>query len=39
MKEELDEWKRGYYKEKLKISYDDPQDMGDLTFRYVDGLQ
>src|SRR6202046_1356601 len=24
---------------KLKISYDDPEDMGSLTFRYVEGLQ
>lgn len=24
---------------KLEISYDDPKDMGDLAFRYVEGLQ
>jgi len=39
MKEKMDEWKRGYYKGKLEISYDDPQDMGSLMFRYVEGLQ
>ncbi|KAJ7785537.1 exonuclease II [Mycena olivaceomarginata] len=37
--EKMDEWKRGYYKGKLEISYDDPKDMGDLAFRYVEGLQ
>ena len=24
---------------KIEISYDDPKDMGDLAFRYVEGLQ
>ncbi|KAJ6517993.1 exonuclease II [Mycena vitilis] len=37
--EKMDEWKRGYYKGKLEISYDDPKDMGTLAFRYVEGLQ
>ncbi|KAH7907684.1 exonuclease II [Hygrophoropsis aurantiaca] len=37
--EKMDEWKRGYYKGKLEISYDDPDEMGDLVFRYVEGLQ
>ncbi|KAJ7717235.1 exonuclease II [Mycena maculata] len=37
--EKMDEWKRGYYKGKLEISYDDPKEMGDLAFRYVEGLQ
>ncbi|KAF5374511.1 hypothetical protein D9615_009091 [Tricholomella constricta] len=37
--EKMDEWKRGYYRGKLEISYDDPKDMGDLAFRYVEGLQ
>ncbi|KAI0707261.1 exonuclease II [Earliella scabrosa] len=39
IKEKMDEWKRGYYKGKLEISYDDPKDMGDLAYRYVEGLQ
>ncbi|KAI0787542.1 exonuclease II [Fomes fomentarius] len=39
LKEKMDEWKRGYYKGKLEISYDDPKEMGDLIFRYVEGLQ
>lgn len=26
-------------KGKLEISYDDPKQMGDLIFRYVEGLQ
>ncbi|KAF9001496.1 XRN 5'-3' exonuclease N-terminus-domain-containing protein [Cyathus striatus] len=39
MKEKMDEWKRGYYKGKLEISYDDPKEMGDLVHRYVEGLQ
>jgi 5'-3' exoribonuclease 1 len=37
--DKMDEWKRGYYKGKLEISYDDPKEMGDLAFRYVEGLQ
>lgn len=37
--EKMAEWKRGYYKEKLKISFDDPEDMHDLIYRYVEGLQ
>ncbi|KAG5652989.1 hypothetical protein H0H81_002814 [Sphagnurus paluster] len=39
VKEKMDEWKRGYYRGKLEISYDDPKEMGDLIFRYVEGLQ
>lgn len=30
VKEKMDEWKRGYYKGKLGISYDDPTERGDL---------
>ncbi|KAF8055536.1 exonuclease II, partial [Lyophyllum atratum] len=37
--EKMDEWKRAYYRGKLEISYDDPKEMGDLAFRYVEGLQ
>ncbi|KAK7682624.1 hypothetical protein QCA50_014424 [Cerrena zonata] len=37
--EKMDEWKRNYYKGKLEISYDDPQDMHDLVYRYVEGMQ
>ncbi|KAF7319188.1 5'-3' exoribonuclease 1 [Mycena chlorophos] len=37
--EKMDEWKRNYYKGKLEIDYDDPQQMGDFIFRYVEGLQ
>ncbi|KAG6840893.1 hypothetical protein C0991_003417 [Blastosporella zonata] len=39
VREKMDEWKRGYYQGKLEISYDDPKEMGDLIFRYVEGLQ
>ncbi|KAG6873483.1 hypothetical protein C0995_015186 [Termitomyces sp. Mi166 len=39
IKEKMDEWKRGYYQGKLEISYDDPEQMGDLIFKYVEGLQ
>ncbi|KAG2018391.1 exonuclease II [Coprinopsis cinerea AmutBmut pab1-1] len=39
IKEKMDEWKRSYYREKLEISYDDPKEMGDLVYRYVEGLQ
>ncbi|KAH8831417.1 exonuclease II [Flagelloscypha sp. PMI_526] len=39
VKEKMDEWKRGYYQGKLEFSYDDPKSMGDLVYRYVEGLQ
>ncbi|KAM6490715.1 exonuclease II [Amanita muscaria] len=39
MQEKMAEWKRGYYKEKLEINYDDPKPKGDLIYRYVEGLQ
>ncbi|TRM64823.1 exonuclease II [Schizophyllum amplum] len=39
MEEKMDEWKRNYYRGKLEIDYDDPQELGDLIFRYVEGLQ
>ncbi|KAG6849592.1 hypothetical protein H0H93_007114 [Arthromyces matolae] len=37
--EKMDEWKRSYYQGKLEISYDNPQQMGDLVYKYVEGLQ
>ncbi|GFZ49564.1 5'-3' exoribonuclease 2 [Saitozyma sp. JCM 24511] len=39
LKEKLDDWKRGYYKEKLEINYDDPAQLGQLVYRYIEGLQ
>ncbi|XP_006459675.1 hypothetical protein AGABI2DRAFT_184268 [Agaricus bisporus var. bisporus H97] len=39
IREKMDEWKRGYYQGKMEISYDDPKGMGDLVYRYVEGLQ
>ncbi|KAL0953086.1 hypothetical protein HGRIS_004359 [Hohenbuehelia grisea] len=39
IREKMDEWKRGYYHSKLEFSYDDPKSMGDLVYRYVEGLQ
>ncbi|KAF8738458.1 hypothetical protein AX14_011448 [Amanita brunnescens Koide BX004] len=39
VKLKMDEWKREYYRSKLEISYDDPKAMGDLIYRYVEGLQ
>ncbi|KAK7006346.1 exoribonuclease 1 [Favolaschia claudopus] len=38
-RERVDEWKRGYYSSKLGISYDDPDAMSALVYRYVEGLQ
>ncbi|KAJ3807699.1 exonuclease II [Lentinula aff. lateritia] len=35
----MDEWKRGYYSGKLEFSYDDPEQMQKLVYRYVEGLQ
>ncbi|KAG1852740.1 exonuclease II [Suillus subluteus] len=37
--DKMAEWKRGYYKEKLGISYDRPEEMHDLIYRYTEGLQ
>ncbi|KAH8101020.1 exonuclease II [Cristinia sonorae] len=39
IKEKMDEWKRGYYKGKLEISYDNPEEMGALVYRYIEGMQ
>ncbi|KAH9481103.1 5'-3' exoribonuclease 1 [Psilocybe cubensis] len=39
VQEKMDEWKRGYYQGKLEISYDNPKDMHDLVYKYVEGLQ
>ncbi|KAF8635064.1 hypothetical protein AX15_000556 [Amanita polypyramis BW_CC] len=33
------EWKRNYYKGKLEINYDDPEELGELIYRYIEGLQ
>ncbi|KAF5378954.1 hypothetical protein D9757_008738 [Collybiopsis confluens] len=35
----MDEWKRSYYSNKLEISYDKPDQMHRLVYRYVEGLQ
>ncbi|KAJ3715996.1 exonuclease II [Lentinula raphanica] len=35
----MDEWKRDYYSRKLEFSYDDPEAMQKLVYRYVEGLQ
>ncbi|KAJ3799720.1 exonuclease II [Lentinula aff. detonsa] len=35
----MDNWKREYYSGKLEISYDDPEAMQKLVYRYVEGLQ
>ncbi|KAI0300796.1 exonuclease II [Russula brevipes] len=39
LQEKMDEWKRSYYMGKLGIKYDDPEEMGKLAYRYVEGLQ
>lgn len=39
VKEKMDEWKRNYYRGKLDISYDDPDQMHALVYRYVEGMQ
>ncbi|KAF5334844.1 hypothetical protein D9758_014281 [Tetrapyrgos nigripes] len=38
-RQKMDEWKRDYYRGKLEISYDDPEQMRKLVYRYVEGLQ
>ncbi|KIJ09179.1 hypothetical protein PAXINDRAFT_48683, partial [Paxillus involutus ATCC 200175] len=37
--DKMDEWKRTYYKGKLNISYDNPEQMEALMFQYAEGLQ
>ncbi|KAH9972179.1 XRN 5'-3' exonuclease N-terminus-domain-containing protein [Lactifluus volemus] len=39
VKDKMDEWKRSYYMGKLGIHYDDPDEMDNLVYRYVEGLQ
>ncbi|KLO15236.1 hypothetical protein SCHPADRAFT_808151, partial [Schizopora paradoxa] len=39
LQEKMNDWKRSYYREKLEISFDDPEEMGHLVYRYVEGLQ
>ncbi|BEJ17836.1 hypothetical protein CspHIS471_0701040 [Cutaneotrichosporon sp. HIS471] len=39
MDEKIAEWKRGYYKEKLNINWDDPESLHPILYRYVEGLQ
>ncbi|KAK4688987.1 5'-3' exoribonuclease 1, partial [Tremellales sp. Uapishka_1] len=39
IKQKMVEWKKRYYKEKLEINYDVPEEIGALVFRYVEGLQ
>ncbi|MCO5561410.1 hypothetical protein L7F22_015031 [Adiantum nelumboides] len=39
VKQKMDEWKRAYYKDKMHIDYDDEEQMKQLAFRYVEGLQ
>ncbi|ORX38527.1 putative exonuclease [Kockovaella imperatae] len=39
LKEKMTEWKRTYYKEKLEINYDDPRNLHEILFCYVEGLQ
>ncbi|WWC63302.1 uncharacterized protein I303_105902 [Kwoniella dejecticola CBS 10117] len=39
MKENLDDWKKRYYKEKLEIDYNKPEEMHGIVYRYIEGLQ
>ncbi|KAK7056414.1 exonuclease II Exo2 [Paramarasmius palmivorus] len=39
MNDKMAEWKREYYRSKLEISYDSPEEMGRLIRRYAEGLQ
>lgn len=39
MNEKISEWKRGYYKEKLNINWDDPVSLHPILYRYIEGLQ
>lgn len=36
IKERMDEWKRGYYKEKMNLNYDNEEEMAKLSYRYVE---
>lgn len=37
--QKMAEWKRHYYKDKLQINWDKPEEMHPLIFCYVEGLQ
>ncbi|WRT68404.1 5'-3' exoribonuclease 1 [Kwoniella shivajii] len=39
LKENLDDWKKRYYKEKLELDFNKPEDMHSIVFRYIEGLQ
>ncbi|KAF9781094.1 exonuclease II [Thelephora terrestris] len=39
LKKKMDDWKRAYYAKKLRISYDDSDEMQQLVFCYIEGLQ
>ncbi|KAF9778851.1 exonuclease II [Thelephora terrestris] len=39
LKQKMDDWKREYYSDKLRLSYDDYDQMNPLIFRYIEGLQ
>ncbi|WVQ99991.1 hypothetical protein IAU59_007134 [Kwoniella sp. CBS 9459] len=39
LKENLDEWKKKYYKEKLEIDYNKPEELHAIVYRYIEGLQ
>ncbi|WVQ68061.1 uncharacterized protein L199_006267 [Kwoniella botswanensis] len=39
LKENLDDWKKRYYKEKLDIDFNKPEEMHAIVFRYIEGLQ
>ncbi|ESK84121.1 5 -3 exoribonuclease [Moniliophthora roreri MCA 2997] len=39
MSNKMAEWKRDYYRTKLEINFDSPEEMGKLVRRYAEGLQ
>ncbi|WWC90706.1 uncharacterized protein L201_005643 [Kwoniella dendrophila CBS 6074] len=39
LKENLDDWKKRYYKEKLEIDFNKPEEMHGIVYRYIEGLQ
>ncbi|THH13302.1 hypothetical protein EW146_g6897 [Bondarzewia mesenterica] len=39
VKAKMDEWKKGYYMGKFGMDFTDPEQIGPLVYRYVEGLQ
>ncbi|WVR07588.1 hypothetical protein IAU60_004630 [Kwoniella sp. DSM 27419] len=39
LRQNLEEWKKRYYKEKLDIDFNKPEELHSIVYRYIEGLQ